>query len=380
MDHIIGFDPIQGRFECEAGTRMADILTVSAVRGWTLPVIPACPHVTVGGAIANDIHDDGHLQHGNLGRHLLGLELLRSNGQRLWLEPGLRNHQRLLTATIGGLGLTGLITRVRLQLAPSSGTAAIIETHRFRNLNELWPMLGDHITRWPHLCVSLDCLARRPRLGQGILYLAQPAPECFPATESWLPRRCTDYPLSAAALHRGARHSRRRWLYRIRGGLSRKVSRYRIPLEHWLFSPPRTAAFAMPQSEQGFTWVPYHARLPSAAAQETVAEILQRVANSGQQVMAGTLEVFGSSPPSGILSFAREGLGFSFRIRSEGDSSQRLLQDLDEIVLAVGGNLHAGQDRRMSRTAFRRAYPRWEEFATEVDPGFSSEFWRRMQP
>lgn len=127
-------------------------------------------------------------------------------------------------------------------------------------------------------------------------------------------------------------------------------------------------------------WIPYHARLPSASAQETVARILHGVANSGHQVMAGTLGVFGASPPSGLLSFAREGLGLSFRIRTQGDSTQRLLQDLDEIVIGVGGNLHLGQDRRMSRTTFRRAYPQWEEFAAEVDPGFSSGFWQRMQP
>lgn len=380
LDHMIGFDPTQGRLECEAGTPVAEIQTLGLARGWILPVIPACPEVTVGGAIANDIHDDGHLHQGTFGRHVLGLELLRSNGQRIWLEPGMRSHHGLWAATIGGLGLTGLITRVRLQLVPSYGTGVIIESHRFRNLHELWPMLSDHLTRWPRAHVALDCLARRQYLGQGILHLAQSVPESPAGTDPWLRSQRLDRPLPFASWRIRVWRSRRQWLNRIHYRLGRKVSRRYAPLEHWLFSPPRTGAFAMPLTAQRFSWIPYHARLPAVAASETVAELLRRIAHSGQDVIAGSLCVFGASPPPGLLSFAREGFGLSFRIRNEGPSTQRLLQDCDEIVLGVGGNLHAGQDRRMSKTVFRRAYPHWERFAAEVDPGFSSGFRQRMLP
>src|SRR6266481_2288241 len=136
LDRFIEFDQGRGVLRCEAGVRLADILAFAVPRGWFLPVVPGTQLVSVGGAIANDIHGKNHFRAGTFGRHVRRLELLRSTGERIVCSPS--ENVDLFAATVAGLGLTGLITWAELQLRPVQGPFIDDETVPFRDLDQFF--------------------------------------------------------------------------------------------------------------------------------------------------------------------------------------------------------------------------------------------------
>ena len=136
LSHFISFDETSGLIRCEAGITLAEILNVAVPRGWFLPVTPGTKFVSVGGAIANDIHGKNHHRIGTFGMHVTQFELLRSREGRVICSP--TQNTDLFRATIGGLGLTGLILWAEIQLRPISSTLIRTERIRFDNLKEFF--------------------------------------------------------------------------------------------------------------------------------------------------------------------------------------------------------------------------------------------------
>jgi len=132
LDRLIAFDRDAGVIRCEAGVSLAHILDLVVPAGWFLPVVPGTAHVTVGGAIANDVHGKNHHVAGSFGHHLRRFELLRSDGSRTVCSPDA--NAELFRATVGGLGLTGLITWAEIQLRPVTSAWFDVETIRMESL------------------------------------------------------------------------------------------------------------------------------------------------------------------------------------------------------------------------------------------------------
>jgi FAD/FMN-containing dehydrogenase len=166
LDRLIAFDDAEGILECEAGVLLSQIIERFAPRGWFPPVTPGTAFVTVGGAIANDVHGKNHHHAGTFGHHLLGFELLRSDGEVLQCSP--QYHADWFAATLGGLGLTGLIRRARLQLRriPSRWIAG--DSRRFATLEEFFALSRDSDAAYEYTVAWLDCAARGPQRGRGI--------------------------------------------------------------------------------------------------------------------------------------------------------------------------------------------------------------------
>jgi FAD/FMN-containing dehydrogenase len=116
LDRLIAFDAQTGLLRCEAGASLSSIIDFALPRGWFLPVTPGTRHVTIGGAIANDVHGKNHHRDGSLGHHVPRFELLRSDGSRRACAP--ESNPELFRATVGGLGLTGLITWAEIRCGP----------------------------------------------------------------------------------------------------------------------------------------------------------------------------------------------------------------------------------------------------------------------
>ena len=132
LDRIVSFDAATGRLRAEAGVTLARILAHAMPQGWFLPVTPGTKHVTLGGAIANDVHGKNHHRRGTFGRHVVSLDLVRSTGERLTCTPA--DNAPLFAATIGGLGLTGLIAEAEISLIPITSGLIDQETIRFGRL------------------------------------------------------------------------------------------------------------------------------------------------------------------------------------------------------------------------------------------------------
>ena len=154
LDRFIDLDLGKGVLRAEAGVSLAEVLALLAPRGWFLPVTPGTRYVTLGGAVANDVHGKNHHRSGSFGHHVCSLELLRSSGERLVCSP--TQHPGLFQATIGGLGLTGLITWVELQLQRVAQPVMQVLHRRFHALDEFWQIDAELAPRHAHAVAWLD--------------------------------------------------------------------------------------------------------------------------------------------------------------------------------------------------------------------------------
>ncbi|MCZ6589743.1 MAG: FAD-binding oxidoreductase, partial [Alphaproteobacteria bacterium] len=166
LDRFISFDDGNGVLRCEAGVLLADILDVAVPRGWFPPVSPGTRLVTVGGAIANDVHGKNHHRAGTFGCHLRCFELLRSNGDRLLCSPD--ENQEYFQATIGGLGLTGVVTWAEMQLKPISCAYIDQEVIRFHDLAGFFRLSEASDEEFEYTVAWIDCLAKGSSLGRGL--------------------------------------------------------------------------------------------------------------------------------------------------------------------------------------------------------------------
>jgi len=371
LDRLISFDHTTGVIRLEAGVTLADVLRFAVPRGWFLPVTPGTKFVTVGGAIANDVHGKNHHADGTFGRHVRAFELLRSDGSRLLCTR--EENAALYRATIGGLGLTGVITWAEIQLRPIHNPLIEAENVRFRNLDEFYEINAASERDYRYTVAWVDVLARGKNLGRGIYTRGNHA---APVTGDLPKLRWTSkitVPLDAPSgsinpltvrLFNFAYY--RRQLRRVRAGL--------MPYEPFFYPLDAVAKWNRVYGRRGF--FQYQCVVPKET--EAMRAILETIAASEEASPLVVLKTFGSLPSPGMLSFPREGVTLALDFPNRGERTFRLFERLDELVREAGGALYPAKDARMPPEMFRLSFPNWEEFARHVDPRFSSSFWRRV--
>jgi FAD/FMN-containing dehydrogenase len=371
LDRFIHFDRETGVLACEAGVLLADILRIAVPAGWFLPVVPGTCYVTVGGAIANDVHGKNHHRAGTFGLHVRQLELLRSNGERLTCTP--TENPQWFAATVGGLGLTGLVTRAELQLRRIHGPRVNLETLRFANLDEFFGLCEEADRNFEYTVAWIDCLGRGKHLGRGILQRANHATDEAPGRKAASGKMVVPF-APPVSLVNGAslRLFNTLHYYRQRAGLTRSNGHFQsffFPLDrirHWnrLYGP------------RGF--YQYQCVIPTSASREATTELLTTIARSGQGSFLAVLKRFGGASSPGLLSFPQAGVTLALDFPNKGPALERLFVALDNIVSASGGRLYPAKDGRMPGALFRSGFPRWRELAQYIDPLCSSSFWRRV--
>ena len=376
LDRFISFDREAGVLACEAGVLLSEILDVVVPAGWFLPAVPGTCYVTVGGAIANDVHGKNHHQAGTFGCHVRRLELLRSSGDRLVCSQA--ENPEWFAATVGGLGLTGVVTWAELQLRRVSGPCLDVESIRFGNLDEFFS-LSEESERAAEYTVSwIDCLGRGRHLGRGIFQRANHAAEVVSAPAAGAPPRparklSVPFPLPFSAVNAVSLRIFNTLYYHKQGSRQKRSREYYrsffFPLDnilHWnrLYGP------------RGF--YQYQCVIPTPAARESTAALLETIARSGQGSFLAVLKRFGAVRSPGMLSFPREGVTLALDFPNNGPRLERLFEALDRIVSGAGGTLYPAKDGRMPGELFRGGYPRWQEFSQYIDPACSSSFWRRV--
>jgi FAD/FMN-containing dehydrogenase len=364
LDRYIEFDTVTGVLRAEAGVLLDDVIRTFLPRGWFLPVTPGTRFVTLGGALANDVHGKNHHVAGTFGRHVSRFELLRSDGSRRVCSP--TENAELYAATIGGLGLTGLVTWIELALRRVPGSAIAVENRRFHGLAEFFALNDEAERTHEHVVAWIDCLAREPR---GILMAgnhadagATTAPGFSPAVPFMPPlsliNRASLAAFNAAYFNRPLRMSE-----------TVHCLPYFYPLDNireWnrIYGP------------RGF--YQYQCAVPRATQREATAALLDEIRRSGQGSFLAVLKTFGEAASPGMLSYPLAGANLALDFPNGGEPTLALFARLDAIVAEAGGRLYAAKDARMPGALFRAGYPRWQEFAGHVDPKFSSNFWRRV--
>jgi FAD/FMN-containing dehydrogenase len=372
LDHLIAFDRARGVLRCEAGIALAQILEIVVPAGWFLPVVPGTAFVTVGGAIANDVHGKNHHAAGSFGHHVRRFELLRSDGARLACSPG--ENAALFRATIGGLGLTGLVTWAELQLRPVLCAAFDVETIRMENLEHFFALSEETRAGYEFSVAWIDALAQGGDIGRGIFMRANHASQGPASGDAGAkPKLAVPFDLPAATLNR---HSVGLFnaLYRSRASSQWKKSRE--PYGKYLFPLDGIRHWNRMYGKPGF--VQHQSVVPRADASARLTEMLAAIAERGEASFLTVLKVFGDQPPAGMLSFARPGVTLALDLPMRGQATLDLLERLDAVVRDAGGAIYPAKDARMSPQTFRASFPNLREFEEHVDPAFSSSFWRRV--
>jgi FAD/FMN-containing dehydrogenase len=384
LDRYIAFDRTNGVLECEAGVTLADILQLleahaAAPQGqplWFLPVTPGTKFVTVGGAIANDVHGKNHHRAGCFGNHVLSLNLLRSSGEILSCSP--QAHPGLFAATVGGLGLTGLILSARIALMPVPGLWLEAEDERYGDLDSFHRLADAARSDWEYDVAWIDCMAGGPRLGRGVFtrarHIALPARVTPPTVRpAWEPRLSMPLDLPELALNRFSIGSFNTLLWhKAPAAAARRIVHY-DPVFYPLDAIDRWNRL---YGRRGF--YQYQCAIPRSNAQPAIRALLQAIAASGEGSFLAVLKTFGDRTSPGLLSFPLPGATLALDFPNRGERTLKLLDRLDAITGEAGGRIYPAKDGRVSAADFQRGYPQWQAFAKYIDPHCSSSFWRRV--
>ena len=368
LDHFIAFNEDNGRLVCEAGVLLRDIQRLAVPRGWMLPVTPGTQLVTVGGAIANDVHGKNHHVLGSFGDHVLRLTLLRTNGETI--ECGPHERSDWFAATVGGVGLTGIITQAELQLRRTPGPWLDTETLAYANLDEFFQLADASEAHWEHTVSWIDCISGGG--GRGVFMRGNPvttAPRPLPVAQQRnvplvppvsLVNRLSLRPFNMAYYH----------LKKWRAG--RAIAHY----EAFFYPLDNLLEWNRMYGPRGF--FQYQSVVPRAVGRDAIQAMLREIARSGDGSFLAVLKTFGNRQPVGMLSFAQPGVTLALDFPNHGARTHRLFERLDAIVREAQGRIYLAKDARMPRELFEAGYPRLPEFLPYRDPGISSGLSRRL--
>jgi FAD/FMN-containing dehydrogenase len=341
-----------------------------------LPTTPGTRYVTLGGAIANDVHGKNHHQVGTLGCHVPWLELLRSDGSRLQCSPA--ENPAMFRATIGGLGLTGLITKARLKLSHISTAWIDVDYLRFRGISEFSRLTEESSATHEHTVAWLDCVGSGKNFARGIFMRGNHAAVAPRGTRDPLavhadPKLSVPVDFPSFTLNGLTVRAFNHAYYNKMRGPAKSFTQHYAPFFYPLDGVNRWNRI---YGRAGF--FQYQCVIPRHSGPAPMEEILRRIARSGQASFLAVLKVFGAQPAPGLLSFPRAGMTLALDFPNRGERSLRLFNELDEITRAAGGRLYPAKDARMSPEDFEAGYPALEEFRKHIDPAFTSDFWKRM--
>src|SRR5215475_2297041 len=366
LDRLIAFAGDSGRLTCEAGVVLRDIQRLMIPRGWSLPVVPGTQLVTVGGAIANDVHGKNHHAVGTFGEHVRRLRLVRSNGETI--ECGTDLNPELFAATVGGLGLTGVIVEAELQLRPISGPWLEAETLAFAGLDEFFTLSDSSEADWEHTVSWIDCTS-----GTAVRGLFMRGRSTSSTGGDWRERR-RRLPLTPpVSLVNGLSLKPFNALYY---NVNRRRAGSRIVhYEPFLFPLDSILEWNRLYGPSGF--FQYQSVVPRAAGLEATRDMLGAIQRSGQGSFLAVLKTFGPRAAAGLLSFPQPGVTLALDFRNSR-ALPGLFGRLDDIVRAAGGRLYPAKDARMPRVLYEASYPNLAAFAKHRDPGMSSAMSRHL--
>jgi FAD/FMN-containing dehydrogenase len=370
MNKFIRFDRENGIFCCEAGASLASILDFIVPHGWFLASTPGTKFISVGGAIANDVHGKNHHTEGTFGANVLRFELLRSDGSKRICSRN--ENSELFFATIGGLGLTGVITWAEFRLKRCASAYIDSESIKFDCLEEFFEINSDSDV-FESTVSWVDCSAKGRALGRGLFNRGNHAVSAPNDLPEFPKEKLKTFPFDAPFINSASVFAFNKLYYnkQIDNSIKQTIhyNAFYYPLDailHW------NRAYG----KNGF--LQYQFVVPEENARKALADILTHISDSGKSSFLTVLKKFGSNRSGGMLSFPRPGYTLAVDFRFEGRQTLELCSQLDRLVVKYDGVIYPAKDARMKAVDFQRFYPNWKDFANYIDPKFSSSFWRRV--
>lgn len=372
LDRFILFDQTAGILRCEAGVSLAEILRLIVPRGWFLPVLPGTSFVTVGGAIANDIHGKNHHAAGSFGNFVRCFMLRRSAGPPL-LCSGDCNPE-LFRATIGGLGLTGMIEWAEIALKRITNGWIDVETIRYDGLEDFFRLSAESEPRFEYLVAWVDTSSTGKSMGRGIL--ARGNHNTDPSLSSKIPPTANamevPFDLPSFALNPVTIRLLNTAYYRKQ---LRRFQRAVVPYRPFFSPLDGIGHWNRMYGNRGF--LQWQCLVPTSEGRQAFSEIFATIVRSGLASFVSVMKTMGAIPSLGLVSFPGPGVTLALDFPNVPDSF-KLLERLDSLVSEAGGRIYPAKDARMSASHFQSFYPQWQSLERLRDPMFSSSLWRRL--
>jgi decaprenylphospho-beta-D-ribofuranose 2-oxidase len=357
-DKILSFDTSAGIFECQSGLMLDQILEVIVPAGWFLPVTPGTKFITAGGAVASDVHGKNHHIDGSFSNHILDMDIVLSSGVTITCSP--QFHPDLFEATCGGMGLTGIISRIKFRLKKIETSYIRQKQIKAGNLEELISLF-DQYKSYTYSVAWIDCLKKGPHSGRGILMLGEHAlltdlNENQKRNPLQLPKKKQiNFPFNLPSWVLNE-FTVRIFNFLFYGKNLKKEMNNVTGYESFFYPLDAILHWNRGYGKKGF--VQYQFLLP-LESKRGLTEILQKIGDKGLGSFLAVLKIFGKQ--ESIISFPKEGytLALDFPVKN---GLMEFLDELDQIVLRYGGRIYMSKDARMKPEILREGYPDLDKF------------------
>lgn len=389
LDRLLSFNPYSGVLDAEAGVTLQAILRVAVPRGFFLPVTPGTMFVSLGGALASNVHGKNHHHCGSLEHFVLELEVATPMGVHTCSPAILPD---LFRATLGGYGLTGFITRAKLRLKPIETSRVDCLRLRAPGLDSLFALLAKHDAGHEYSVAWLDTLARGRSMGRGVLMLGNHAPaqasgtasaEAAPSREEKRKFR-VPAPMPGFLLNRRFLTAFNGAFYRfsgrgVKGAINRALDsgkdrrggdgglRSREDFETYFYPLDRIRDWNLLYGRKGF--FQYQCAIPDPKGEDGIAAVLAFLSGNGLGAFLSVLKRCGDDEV--MLPFCKRGYTLALDIPYRGEATLRQLDRLDALVIGYGGRVYLTKDARLKPDAFRAMYPEsaaWMETVRRFNP------------
>ncbi len=368
---ILSFDDKRGVLRAQAGITLDEILRFVVPKGWFLPVTPGTKYVSLGGAIANDVHGKNHHKQGTFGNHIEKLLLLRSNGV---FECSLTQNEDLFRATISGLGLTGIILWADLKLTPIKSHLIDTVNIKIKNLDEFFDMSNKYDSDYESTVAWIDCIAKGKDLGRGIFMLGNHAESYTKPYNPNSGRPILSVPFDFPNFTLNSFTIK---LFNLAYYYKQipRVQKKRVHFDGFYYPLDIISKWNRIYGSRGFYQYQF---VVGVDKKDVVTKCLEKIASSNMASFLAVLKKFGDVSSPGMLSFPKPGYTLALDFPNYHEKLSKLFSDLDELVLEAGGRLYPAKDAMMDRNLFCSMYPEYKEFKKYVDPLMASSFYQRV--
>lgn len=369
---IHNFDPETGILDADAGVLLVDVLHHVIPHGYFLEVTPGTSYITLGGAIANDVHGKNHHVKGTFGHCVQSFTLVRSDSDSV-LTCSRDENAKLFAATIGGMGLTGIILNVRVQLMKVSSPDIWQKSIRFNHLDQYFDICDEMDQRHEYSVAWIDQLTSGKNFGRGVLMagdhadqseggrtLPKPAKLSVPFTPPI--NLINKYSLSAFNAA---------YFHKAKAGTHESIA----PWQGYFYPLDAIKGWNKLYGPKGL--FQHQSVYPLAHGRETTIRLLECAKRHDHASFLTVLKRFGAKNSVGLFSFPREGFTLTLDFANQGARTLKFLRELDEITIEAGGAVNPYKDQRMAPDVFKASFPDWERLENHRDPKFMSNFWQR---
>lgn len=380
MNHLLAFDADNGILECEAGATLLDIIQTFTPQGWFPMITPGTKYVTIGGAIANDVHGKAHHVDGSFVNCVLNFTIMLADGKVV--KSSREENSDLFWANFGGLGLLGIILTARLQLRKIETSYFVQKAVAAKNLDEMLQAIDDSDKEYSSSVAWLDSMAKGKNLGRGVLTMGNTAKLSeLPVKLRSNPLKIGKKPILSVPFYLPG-FILNMFTVRILNMLLYQMQKRGSGISHYnsFFYPlDMINDWNKGYGKRGF--IQYQFVIPEKNGSKNIRKILEEITKSDCVPFLNVLKKFGEGQ-GGLLSFPFA--GYTFAIDFPITSKLKLFtRKLDEMVLSMGGRIYLGKDAYLNETTFKAMYPQhkeWLEIKKKYDPTnvFSSDISRRI--